>query len=140
MGETPYEAPPPGAPAPGTSLVTASQVPTLSSDERTMAAVAHAVAGLLGLAFVGLAIPLIIYLAYEGRSRYVRFHALQALVFQLVAAVAVWILGFATCMFGFVLAPLPMIVQLYYAYKAYEGSWTPYPMLEKLGASEREGA
>ena len=131
MSDTPSDTPS-GAP-----LVVAGQLPALSSDERTMAAVAHACAGLFGLAFVGLAIPLVIYLAYEGRSRYVRFHALQALVFQLVAAIAVWIIGVSTCMVGFVLAPLPIVVQLYFAWKAYEGSWQAYPLLENLGASER---
>lgn len=124
----------PPVPAP---LVSAGQLPELSSDERTMAAVAHACAGLFGLAFVGLAVPLIIYLAYEGRSKYVRFHALQALVFQLVAAIAVWMVGVATCFVGFVLAPLPIVVQLYFAWRAYEGSWQPYPMLESLGANEK---
>lgn len=118
-------------------LVTAGQLPELSSDERTMAAVAHACAGLFGLAFVGLAVPLIIYLAYEGRSKYVRFHALQALVFQLVAAIAVWVIGVATCFVGFVLAPLPIVVQLYFAWRAYEGSWQAYPMLESLGSAEK---
>ena len=47
MSDTPSDLPS-GAP-----LVVAGQLPALSSDERTMAAVAHAAAGLFGLAFVG---------------------------------------------------------------------------------------
>lgn len=115
-------------------LVQTGQVVDASSDERTMAAVAHACAGIFGVALVGIAVPLLIYLAYQDRSKYVRFHALQALVFALVASVAVWLLGVATCGIGFFFAVGPMLIQLYWAYLAYEGSWKPYPFLDRVGA------
>lgn len=121
-------------------LITPGQAPSqLSSDERTMAAIAHAAAGVLGVALVGLAIPIIIYMAYEGRSRYVRYHAFQALIFQIGAAVVVGAIGAATCGLGLLMAPLPMAIQLYYAWLAWQGSWEPYPLLEKVGVEERAG-
>lgn len=59
-------------------------------DAWTMAALAHAsilltvvlaFAGGVG-ALLGLTIPLVIYLSYRGRSRYIAYHALQAIVYQ----------------------------------------------------------
>lgn len=71
---TPYQAPAPLTP----------------SEERTWAMLAHLsillnlVTGLLGL--VG---ALVVYLIYQNRSRYVAYHALQSLIFQLI----VWLGG-----------------------------------------------
>ncbi len=80
-------------------------VPT---DEWTAAALAHASALLtliLGTAggvgaLIGLAVPLVIYVGYRDRSRFVAFHALQSFVYQvtgilayaiLAAVLAVWV-------------------------------------------------
>ena len=55
------------------------------NDERLWAAIAHA-SILLNLltAFLGVLAPLVIYLVYKDRSRYVAGQAMQAFVFQLV--------------------------------------------------------
>ena len=60
-----------------------SVLPT--SDERTWACLAH-LSILLNLitGFLGILAALIIYLIYRDRSRYVAYHALQSLIFQLV--------------------------------------------------------
>jgi uncharacterized Tic20 family protein len=74
--QEPYASPPPA--------------PLTPSEERSWAMLAHLsillnlVTGLLGL--VG---ALAIYLIYQNRSRYVAYHALQSLVFQLI----VWLGG-----------------------------------------------
>jgi uncharacterized Tic20 family protein len=83
----------------------AVQVPT---DEWTAAALAHTsvlltlilgMAGGIGV-LVGPAIPLVVYLGYRGKSRFVAFHALQSLAYHvvgvlsyvvLVAVMAVWV-------------------------------------------------
>lgn len=114
-------------------LVQTGQIVEASSDERTMSAVCHALAGLFGIGLVGIIIPLVIYSAYQDRSKYVRFHALQAIVFQVASAVLVWLIAVPTCGVGLLLALGPMAVQLYWAYLAWQGSWKPYPMLEKVG-------
>ena len=77
-------------------------------DEWTAAALAHAsalltivlgVAGGIGL-LVGPAVPLVMYLGYRRKSRFVAFHALQSFVYHvagvllylvLVVVVAVWV-------------------------------------------------
>ena len=114
-------------------ITTGGALTEFSSDERTMAALCHAVAALLGLALVGILLPLVVYLAYQDRSKYVTFHALQALVFQFVGAIIVWVATIATCGAGIVLA-IPLIgIQLYYAWLAYQGSWKGYPIIENVG-------
>jgi len=56
-----------------------------TAEERTWASLAH-LSILLNLitGFLGIVAALIIYLVYQNRSRYVAYHALQSLVFQLI--------------------------------------------------------
>jgi uncharacterized Tic20 family protein len=70
-----------------------------TSNERIWAALAHAsvlLTFILGVTTGGLAVvvgalvPLIIWLAFRDRSRYVTFHSMQATVFQLASVVA-WV-------------------------------------------------
>jgi uncharacterized Tic20 family protein len=82
----------------GTALAArAESGPT--SNERIWAALAHAsvlLTFILGVTTGGLAVvvgalvPLIIWLAFRDRSRYVTFHSMQATVFQLASVVA-WV-------------------------------------------------
>jgi uncharacterized Tic20 family protein len=82
----------------GTALATKAET-GLTSNERIWAALAHAsvlLTFILGVTTGGLAVivgalvPLIIWLAFRDRSRFVAFHAMQASVFQLASVVA-WI-------------------------------------------------
>ncbi len=80
----------------GTALATKTETgPT--SNERIWAALAHAsvlLTFILGVTTGGLAVivgalvPLIIWLAFRDRSRFVAFHAMQATVFQLASVLA----------------------------------------------------
>lgn len=97
--------------------------PQLSeSEERTLAVIAHLgiflnlVTGLLGLV-----VPLVIYLAYKDRSRYVAYQSLQALVFQLVfwvggglLAALLWIIALplSLVLVGLCLIPFALIASL----------------------------
>jgi uncharacterized Tic20 family protein len=76
---------PPAAPPPAGMPPLASQ-PLSPSDERTWAMLAHLTV-LLNLVTVilGVIAPLVIYLIYKDRSRYVAFHAMESFVFQLIA-------------------------------------------------------
>ena len=60
--------------------------PLTPSEERTWAMLAH-LSILLNLVtgLLGLVAALAIYLIYQNRSRYVAYHALQSLIFQLIA-------------------------------------------------------
>jgi hypothetical protein len=104
--------------------------------EWTTAALAHAsilltlvlaFAGGVG-ALVGLAVPLVIYLSYRERSRFIAFHALQSLVYQgagvlvylvlvavLAAAVAAaWTISglLSAVLIGVLLMPLALLITI----------------------------
>ncbi len=59
--------------------------PLSEADERQWAMFAH-LSILLNLVtgFLGVVAPLVIYMIYKERSRYVAYHSLQSLIFQLV--------------------------------------------------------
>lgn len=125
-------------------------------DERTMATLAHA------LQLIGSWIaPLIIFLI-RRRSRFVSFHALQALLLQIVHTIIVvvlmvfWFSTIFSVVFHqtsgkapdfppvfFILFPLvwlgfmalwvgTLIIAILYAIKAGRGEWADYPVLGKL--------
>ena len=65
----------------------------LTAEEKTWAMLAHLLALVLYAVVLGQYIaPLVIYMLYKEKSRFVAFHALQSLYFQL-ALIVVWILG-----------------------------------------------
>ena len=127
-----------------------------TQDERTMATLAHA------LQLIGSWIaPLIIFLI-RRQSRFVSFHALQALLLQIVHTIIVIILivlWFATILTTvahqtggrptelpialFLLMPVAwlgfmalwvgtLIIAILYAIKAGRGEWADYPLIGKL--------
>lgn len=127
-----------------------------TQDERTMAILAHV------LQIVGWWIaPLIIFLT-KRESKFVSFHALQALFLQIaymllmVAFVIVWVAGIFVMIASapttkgappptgfFVLMPLVwlgwmgmwavmLVVAIVYGVKAGRGEWAEYPLLGKL--------
>ena len=91
-----------------------------SSDDRTWAMLSHVSTFVLPI--FG---PLIIYLIKKDTSRFAAYHALQALVFQVIAA----LLSGATCGIGLLL----LIVPIVWAVKANNGEWAGYPLLEGIG-------
>lgn len=93
-----------------------------SSEERIFALVAH-----LLTFFLPVLGPGVIYLIKKDNSRYVSYHALQALVFQLVA----WLLNgtLIGCIIG-----VPMILySIYQGVRAFNGEWVGYPLIENVG-------
>ena len=126
-----------------------------SSEERTLATLAH----LLQLVGWWIA-PLIIFLLKRD-SRFVAFHALQALLLQIayIAIWMVWMVGWFAVMFSLVLMqasshgnpPVAMlmtfplfwlgavgmwmvllVVAIVYGIKAGNGEWAEYPVLGRL--------
>lgn len=75
--------------------VSQPSIPT--SDERTMAALAHISAV---LPFTGIIVPIIIWVTQKEKSRYVRFQALQATAYQLTMILA-WLAGMVCYMGSF---------------------------------------
>lgn len=80
-----------------------------AGEERQWAMLAH-LSILLNLvtALGGLIAAFLIYLFYRERSRYVAFHALQSLVFQLIAWVGSGLL--AACAWGITILLIPFII------------------------------
>jgi uncharacterized protein len=107
-----YVTPEPAPPTPPAHLS--------ASDERTWAMVAH-LSMLLNLVtgFLGPVAALVIYLVYRDRSRYVAFHAMQSLLWQLVGWVGAGILAglawtisgvLAAVLIGCLLMPLALVL------------------------------
>jgi uncharacterized membrane protein len=99
--------------------LTVGETPT--SDDKLWAAIAHLTAYLF-LPGVG---ALLAYLIFKDKAPFVKYHAVQSMVVQL----AIYILSGITCGFGLILFLLP----LYGAWKAYQGEWSGYPLLEGFG-------
>lgn len=121
-GPRPTEAtPPPGASQVPPPTPPMPALPLSASDERTWAMIAHlSILANLFTGFLGPVIPLVIYLVYKDRSRYLAFQSLQAFVFQLVAWVGAGILAtiawtisgvlVAAFFIGCLLMPLALII------------------------------
>jgi uncharacterized Tic20 family protein len=114
-----------------------ADAPTETANERTWAALAHAsilLTFVLGVSTGGLAailaafVPLVIWLYFRDRSRFVTYHAMQATVFQLASLVAwvgllvaglvilipTWILTvlLLVVLIGFLLLPLALVLTI----------------------------
>jgi uncharacterized protein len=111
--------PPPQAPPPPTHMPIPAE-PLSVSDEHTWAMLAHL--GILANLFTGIfgpLIPLIIYLVYKDRSRYVAYQSMQAFIFQLVAwvgagalAAVAWVISslLAVVLIGCLLMPIALVI------------------------------
>lgn len=120
-----------------------------SSDSRlwaTLAQAAVAVGHVVSWGFLGWVGPLVIFLVYKDRDRFVRFHAAEALngaiavfAIQLVLTIAITILTFITFGIASILYPLvglPALLQLVFsiigAVKANHGEYWTYPFNLRL--------
>ncbi len=110
-----------------------------SNDDKTWGLIAHISVYLAW--FLG---PVIVLLIYQEKSPFIKYHAIQALLCQVALsvvggflAIVVTLLSWVTCGVGALLfLPLSLLglVPLYGAYKAYQGEWHGFPLLEKVGA------
>lgn len=144
----------PGAeqPAPGTKGVFEGALPgqpMSRSDSRLwgmFSQLAVVLGHIVSWGFLGWVGPLIIFLIYKDRDRFVRFHSAEALngaiaVFlaQIVLTIAISIFGVITIGFGWALFPLvglPALLQLVFsiigAVKANQGEYWSYPFNIRL--------
>ena len=102
-----------------------------TESDRILAALCHA-ATVIGFAVIA---PLIVYLLQQKGSAFVRFHAIQSMVFQLVAFVVVLVLALLTCGLGAILLIPWFLMELWMAYRAFSGEWAAYPLMGNIGRS-----
>jgi len=117
---------------------------SLTADEKLWGMLAHLLTLLGHVIWVGQYVaPLVIYLVYKDRSRFVAFHALQALYFQLLllagtillTVVSVFIV-IVTCGAGALLAALlalaytiiALVYTIWPAIEANRGAWFELPL------------
>ncbi|SDP12234.1 hypothetical protein SAMN04489867_1479 [Pedococcus dokdonensis] len=111
--------------------------PMSQQDEKTWATLVHLapfVAAIIGIPFLG---PLIVFLLFKDRGPFVRFHAAQALNFQIITTIAFWVFG----ALSFVLIGIPFLIataiawvvlSIVAAIKANNGEWYRYPLTPEL--------
>lgn len=121
----------------GTTPGYAPAQPMSQQDEKTWAMLVHLApfaAAIVGAPFLG---PLIVYLVFKDRGPFVRFHAAQALNFQIIVTVALWVFG----LLSIVLIGIPFLIatgiawvvlSIMAAIKANDGEWYRYPFTPEL--------
>lgn len=142
----------PDQPAPGTPGVFEGALPgqpMSRSDSRLWAMfsqLAVVIGHLVSWGFLGWIGPLVIFLIYKDRDRFVRFHAAEALngaiavfIASVVLSIAIGIFGIVTLSIGWALFPLvgvPALLQLVFAIigavKANQGEYWAYPVNIRL--------
>lgn len=124
---------PPHQPAAGQPYGPPAAQPMSPADEKLWSTLVHLspfVASVVGLPFLG---PLIVYLVLKDRGPFIRFHAAQALNFQLIVMIGILvslplmfvIVGFFTLV---VIVIAAFILQIVAAVQANSGQWYRYPM------------
>lgn len=116
-----------------------SQNDSLSADEKLWGMLAHLLTLLGYVVALGQYIaPLVIYLVYKDRSPFVAFHALQALLFQLLALAVLAALGLFTIItlglgalltvpLMFALGVAMLVYTILAAIAANQGNWYELP-------------
>lgn len=139
---------PVGGPIGDTSGTTRTTSQMSAQDEQTWSVIAHlsVLAGLIGLMPFG---ALLVWLIYKDRSPRVRFHAAQALWYQ-IAWIVILIVGWIVTvilmfvLIGFLLLPVMLLASLvpfihgcYAAYKVNQGVEYRYPFIADQVDRER---
>lgn len=116
---------------------------SLTADEKLWGMLAHLLTLLGYVVSLGqYIVPLVIYLVYKDRSKFVAFHALQALFFHLLAlavSIALIVLSVVTLGLGLIIAipagiALTIAVLVYVIWAAIEanrGNWFELPFAGK---------
>lgn len=81
--------------------------------------------------------PIVIMVVFQEKSKYIKYHAIQALVFQAaflaVNVVVLPVVSFVTCGVGAVLYLPALCLPLYGAYLSWTGQWNGMPGLSNFG-------
>lgn len=92
----------------------------VTSDDRLWAAIGYPIPIL----------PIIALFMEEKKNRpFIKFHAVQAIVFNVVLYILITIISFVTFGFGALCAPLLWLVVLWPAFEAYNGKYLEIPVI-----------
>ncbi len=118
-------------------VLSPSGLPEISTDDRTMALLAH-----LSMFIAPCVGPIILWALKNDTSPFVAYHAIQAAVFQGVSYAIIFVLTFAGVI-GSMACPCCGLVSMasfvvvfgaiYPAIKSYNGEWVGYPLLDGIG-------
>jgi uncharacterized Tic20 family protein len=115
--------------------------PLSQQDEKTWSPLVHLapfLAAAVGIPFLG---PLIVFLIFKDRGPFIRFHAAQALNFQIVVTIAFWVLGLVSLPVITLIVTIPcfivlgiawVVLSIVAAIKANSGEWYRYPLTPEL--------
>jgi len=97
-----------------------SFTPEITSDDKLWAALGYPIP----------LMPIIALLMEEKKARpFIKFHAVQSLVFNVALWVLIFIVSAVTLGFGAICAPLLWLVTLWPAYEAYQGNYKELPII-----------
>lgn len=117
-------------PTPGTPVSNLTQqVAAPTQEEKTMALIAH-----FGAIFTWILAPLVVYLVKKDESKYVAFHALQALYFSIATSVILMIT--IPLFIGLILVPIPLIFYILAGVKVLNGDDYEYPVVGKMARNQ----
>jgi uncharacterized membrane protein len=92
----------------------------VTSDDRLWAAIGYPIPIL----------PIVALFMEEKKNRpFIKFHAVQAIVFNVILYVLITIISFVTLGFGALCAPLLWLVVLWPAFEAYQGKYLEIPVI-----------
>ena len=94
--------------------------PDITSDDKLWAALGYPIP----------IIPIIVLLMEDKKNRpFIRFHAIQSLIFNVAIWVLIFVISLVTFGFGAICAPLLWLVTLWPAYDSYQGHYTGLPVI-----------
>ncbi len=102
------------ATGPGLSDTRRTRSEHLTEEEMNAAALAHGsvLLGFITGGLAGVATAFVLWLIYKDKSRYVAFHALQAIAFQLLLTVATVVVGLAIVLSALTICLIPLALIL----------------------------
>lgn len=109
-----------------------------TSNDKMIGVAAHLIPVFIPL--LGIIGPIALYVMMDGKSKFVKYHAAQALAWQgvvwLLTTIIFPIIFFVTCGLGgflYLALPLAFIPNLYGAYLAMNGQWEGFPGVDRFG-------
>jgi len=100
--------------------MTAQYSPEITSDDKLWAALGYPIP----------LVPIIVLLMEDKKNRpFIKFHAVQSLVFNVALWVLIFIFSAVTLGFGALCAPLLWLITLWPAYEAYQGKYVELPVI-----------